>query len=241
MAKLLFDIETLGLPLDAFDDVQQEYLMRNTDTPEAKEQAVRNLSLTPLTARVCCIGMLNVDSNQGRVIYLAGAAEEEAVDGVTYIAVTDEHELLTRFWAVIGAHKEGRAGEMVYEKYITFNGRGFDCPFLMLRSAVLGIRPSRNLMAGGKFAARRSHIDLMDELTFLAYGNNGATRRFNLDFYCKSFGIPSPKGEGVTGRNINEVFAEGRHREIAEYCMRDVRSTGALYAKWQALLWFPNE
>lgn len=241
MAKLVFDIETVGLPLETFDETQQDYLLRGADTDEAREQKIREFNLTPFTARVCCIGMLNVDTGKGRVIYLADEAAEETIDGVAYVALTDEHSLLTKFWEVIGATKETQSREMVYDKFITFNGRGFDCPFVMLRSAQLGIRPTRNLMAGGKFAGRKAHIDLMDELTFLAYGNSGATRRFNLDFYCKSFGIDSPKGQEVTGRNINEVFAAKRFHEIAEYCMRDVKATSALYSKWQTMLWFPNE
>lgn len=238
MAKLLFDIETVGMPVEAFDAVQQEYLLRKADTDEARAEAIRGFNLTPLTARVCCIAMLNVDSGQGRVVHLADAPSEDTVEGITFVAVSDEHELLTKFWAVIGAEKNG---SMVYDKFITFNGRGFDCPFVMMRSALLGIKPSRNLMGGGRFSKIKTHIDLMEELTFNAYGNSGATRRFNLDFYCKAFGVASPKGEGVTGHNINEVFAEGRHREIAEYCVRDVRATAALYQKWNALLSFPNE
>jgi len=241
MAKLVFDIETVGLPLAAFDQTQQEYLLRGAETGEARDQKIREFNLTPFTARVGCIGMLNVDTGKGRALYLADETSEETIDGISYVALTDEHELLTQFWEVIGATKETPSREMVYDKFVTFNGRGFDCPFVMLRSAQLGIRPTRNLMAGGKFAGRKAHIDLMDELTFMAYGNSGATRRFNLDFYCKAFDIASPKGEAITGRNINEVFAEKRYREIAEYCIRDVRATSALYSKWQSMLWFPNE
>ena len=239
MARLLFDIETVGLPLDTFDAVQQEYLLRKADTDEARAAIIESFNLTPLTARVCCIAMLNIDSAQGRVVYLADAASEDTLDGITFVAVTEEHELLTRFWAAIGAANTN--GSLLYEKFITFNGRGFDCPFVMMRSAVLGIKPTRNLMTGGRFSKVKTHIDLMEELTFNAYGNSGATRRFNLDFYCKAFGIPTPKAEAVTGHNINAVFAEGRYREIAEYCVRDVRATAELFAKWHAMLWFPNE
>ena len=31
---------------------------------------------------------------------------------------------------------------------------------------------------------------------------DGAARRFNLDFYCKAFGIESPKSHGVTGMDV---------------------------------------
>jgi len=37
----------------------------------------------------------------------------------------------------------------------------------------------------------------------------------------------------VTGRDINTMLAEGRHREIAEYCLRDVKATVLLYNIWR--------
>jgi hypothetical protein len=63
-------------------------------------------------------------------------------------------------------------------------------------------------------------------------GREGAARRFNLDFYCKAFGIESPKSHGVTGSDMNTLMAAGRYREIAEYCLGDVRATVLLYHIW---------
>ena len=81
------------------------------------------------------------------------------------------------------------------------------------------------------------HCDLADQLTFYSVGGrDGAARRFNLDFYCKVFGIPSPKAEGVTGMDVNDLMQEGRFREIAEYCVRDVEATVSLYKIWQERL-----
>jgi hypothetical protein len=75
---------------------------------------------------------------------------------------------------------------------------------------------------------------LAEQLTFYGVsGRDGAARRFNLDFYCKAFGIESPKSHGVTGRDINSLLAEGRHRDIAEYCLRDVKATVLLYQIWR--------
>ena len=130
-----------------------------------------------------------------------------------------------------------------YQAVVTFNGRNFDCPFLMLRSAVLGIRPSINMMAGTRWEFKvggstgdrysgAEHIDLLDKLTFNAgFDKVGATRKFNLNFYTKSFGIASPKSQTIAGDKVPIFYAEGRTREIAEYCMRDVRATSELYRK----------
>jgi uncharacterized protein YprB with RNaseH-like and TPR domain len=82
-----------------------------------------------------------------------------------------EREIIEKFWEYISK----------FEIFITFNGRGFDCPFLMLRSAILGIKPSRDLMEYNRLR-REPHIDLLDEFTFF-----GMLRKFSLDFYCKVF------------------------------------------------------
>jgi predicted PolB exonuclease-like 3'-5' exonuclease len=100
----------------------------------------------------------------------------------------------------------------------------------MLRSAALGIRPTRDLMAGTRYNMVH-HVDLLEELTY-----HGVTRKFNLDFYCKTFGIESPKSHGITGYDINDYYRGKRYMEIAEYCMGDVIATAELYRKWKELL-----
>ena len=81
--------------------------------------------------------------------------------------------------------------------------------------------------------ASNEHCDLMEQFTFY-----GAVRKFNLDFYCKAFGIKSPKSSGITGLDLGPLHNEHRYREIAEYCIGDVRATAELYHRWQANLAF---
>ena len=52
----------------------------------------------------------------------------------------------------------------------------------------------------------------------------------------KVFGIESPKSHGVTGMDVSTLMAEGRFRDIAEYCIRDVRATVKLYRIWKERL-----
>jgi hypothetical protein len=75
------------------------------------------------------------------------------------------------------------------------------------------------------------HCDLLDQLTFY-----GAFRKFSLDFYCKSFGIDSPKSHGITGLDIGRLFEEKRFRQIAEYCFGDVKATAELFRRWEEFL-----
>jgi 3'-5' exonuclease len=227
---LLFDIETVGFPLDHFDEAQQEYWLRPAErepTEEAKaakrQELIQQLNLTPLTAQVVAIAMVNVDSGRGKVLYQAEDFEEsKSEDGLVDFITGPEEDVLNGFWEAI----------MKFDRFVTFNGRMFDCPFVMLRSAVLGIKPTKDLMPY-RYDARK-HCDLADQFSY--YG--AMQRRFNLDFYCKAFGIDSPKAHGVSGLDVNALFAEKKFREIAEYCLRDVRSTTLLYKKWRELLSF---
>jgi DNA polymerase elongation subunit (family B) len=222
MNRVVFDIETLAYPLEAFDERQQEYLLKFAKTEEERAETIQKLALTPLTAQIIAIAMLNPDTNQGKVYYQGpGDSRVVSPDGaVEYVPLT-EREILEQFWEKL-AH---------YGQVITFNGRAFDGPFAMVRSALLGVRPTRNLVPY-RYSAT-DHCDLLDQLTFY-----GASRKFSLDFYCKGFGITSPKEGGVTGLDMGMFFEQKRFREIAEYCLGDVRATAELFRRWQSYLAF---
>src|SRR6185503_14214333 len=108
MPKLVFDIETSALPPESFDEAQQEYLYREAERlPDDGARAARRAelqqlcSLWPLTARVVCIAMLNVESQRGQVLFLADDYEEEPAGGpVKFSPCMDEAELLAAFWDV---------------------------------------------------------------------------------------------------------------------------------------------
>ena len=246
MPRLVFDIETSSLPLENFDHAQQEYLFREAERQATEEDKARKraeisqqFNLWPFTAQVVCIAMINADSGKGQVLYQAddfeeppgdledapgGAGDAAAthVDGIEFAPQVDEAELLAAFWDVAKR----------YDSIVTFNGRGFDVPFLYLRSAILNVPISRRDWLGYRYQVE-PHCDIAEQLTFYSVsGRDGAARRFNLDFYCKAFGIESPKSHGVTGMDVNDLLAAGEYRKIAEYCVRDVRATVELYKVW---------
>lgn len=222
MATLVFDIETAGHELTEFDESQLEYLFKFCDTPEKRELEIQKLNLYPLTAQVVAIAMINPETDSGQVLYQPGHQNEnESGDRAIQFVPGNERDILTTFWQTL--HH--------YPKIVTFNGRAFDGPFLMLRSAILKIIPSRNLVTYRYESS--AHCDLLDQLTYY-----GATRKFNLDFYCKAFGIPSPKCDGVTGLQVAELFRSGRGLDIARYCLGDVRATAELYRRWYTYLNF---
>jgi uncharacterized protein YprB with RNaseH-like and TPR domain len=156
----------------------------------------------------------------GKILFQSDSiVDEVSTDGMIHFLSGSEKELLETLWQDL-TH---------YRQFITFNGRGFDCPFLMLRSSILQVQPSRHLMPYRYDAA--IHCDLLDQFTFY-----GALRKFNLDFYCKSFGIESPKSHGITGLDLGELFRQKRFKEIAEYNLGDLQATAELYRRWDRFL-----
>ena len=221
MATVVIDIETTGAAWDSFDDAQKTYLLRNCRTEEERERLPEMFSLWPFTGKIIVVAMLNPDSGRGRVWYEKGDGRVEEVSEdrrFTFIGDTEE-QYLAEFW------KSMRR----FQRFVTFNGRGFDGPFLMLRSAALGIPATRNLV--GYRYSLRPHTDLLEVISFF-----GASRKWNLDFACKAFGVASPKEQGMDGYTVGPYYRSGRLREIALYCRRDVEATARLYEKLQKTL-----
>src|SRR5208283_4003434 len=158
MATLIFDIETSALPLDHFDEAQQEYLFREaekiTDGPtrEIKRAEIKQfMSLWPFTSQVVCIAMLNAETQRGQTLFVAEDFEEVEEENapVKFIPCADETELLAQFW---DAAKN-------FNSVVTFNGRGFDVPFIYLRSALLNVPISKKNWLGYRYATD-PHCDL---------------------------------------------------------------------------------
>ncbi len=225
--KLVIDIETTAFPLESLSESQQEFIFRYADQEkdedlrsDKREEAIRYLNLYPFTAKAIVIGMLNPDDGKSVILFEgnendAWVCEEK---NIQYKPMS-ESEMLNLFWKC--AKKA--------EKIITFNGRNFDIPFLMHRSAVHKIKPTRNFI--GNRYDKSSHIDLLDQFTF-----HGISKKFNLDFYCHAFEIESPKSKGVTGMDVNQLYGAGRIKEIAIYCAEDIRATAELYSIWNDYL-----
>ena len=228
--KLVFDIETIGVDFDSLDETTQESLTRwikkesssETEYKEALQELKSGLGFSPLTGEIIVIGVLDCAKNQG-VVYFQAPGEtinEFSEDGITFKQMT-EKEMLEKFWQ----------GAKEYDEFIGFNSRGFDVPFLMVRSAILNVKPTRSLMEGRYLYQQRDakHIDLQDQLTF--YG--AVRKKGNLHLWSRAFGIKSPKSEGVTGDEVGRLFKEKKFLEIAKYNAGDLKATKELYEKWE--------
>jgi predicted PolB exonuclease-like 3'-5' exonuclease len=173
------------------------------DEAKWRDARVKECSLSPRLGRVVCIGHTSGDE----VVSFTAADE------------SGEPELLRHFWDLM----ESSRGRVV-----TFNGRTFDLPFLVLRSLSRGIEPSVSSDVVRAWTQRyrvNPHCDVRDLLT-----NWDSFASGTLAEWCAFVGVPHDEKVGAGG-DIYDMHRNNNHAGIAAKCKADVRSTAELYQK----------
>ncbi|MEK7499654.1 MAG: ribonuclease H-like domain-containing protein [Patescibacteria group bacterium] len=230
MRRVIIDIETVGKDFELFDEItKKEILSKITfekGTPQYEEQLAvltQELQFSPLMGEVIVIGAYDVEKQTGVISYQSPGTDVEEIteDNITYKA-RSEKSILEAFWG----------GIVQYDECITFNGRGFDIPYLIARSGVQKVHVTRDLMSNrynNRSWGGMLHIDLYDQLKY--YGS--VQRAGSLHLWTQAMGIESPKGGSVAGKDVGKAFADGRALEIAQYNARDLIATAELYNRWK--------
>ncbi len=234
MSTLIFDLETVGADFDSFDETTQDALTRwikkESESEDGYQESLKELKqglgFSPLTGEIVVIGTLDYEKNQGGIYFQAPGEtiEDFTEQGIKFKQMT-EKEMLEHFWKQIAPQ---------YNQFVSFNGRCFDGPFLLIRSAYHGIKPTKNLSESRYFYQQKTcaHIDLADQLTF--QGN--LRKKGSLHLWSRLFGIKSPKEDGVTGDDVAQLFKDKKYLDIARYNAGDLRATRELYEKWNQYL-----
>ena len=236
MDSFVFDIETIGENFDDLDLMTQHELTKwikkeakSEDDYEVHLQSIKEgMGFSPLTGEIVAIGVYSCRTDRGAVYYQAPGEEHASFeeDTITYKQMT-EAEMIAKFWELAAKSQE----------IVSFNGRCFDIPYLMLRSAIHHIRPSKDLMSNRYVSSQRyipKQIDLYDQMTF--YG--AMNRKGSLHMFSRAFGIESPKSEEVNGNQVGAMFQQKRFLDIAKYNGQDIKATKKLFAYWNTYLRF---
>lgn len=236
MRSLIIDLETVGEPFDALDETTKflmtKQLRKENLPPEEYIARLGDLQLemglSALTGITVAFGMLDAETLEGVVYYdTKGQPTEEFTENNIRFIPAGEQTMLAKFWEKIPQ----------YQEIVTFNGYSFDAPFIMQRSAIYRMKPTRNLVSSRFLHHQKGplkHIDLQDQLTF-----QGAMRKKgSLHLWCRAFGIPTPKIIGESGDDVARLYREGNYQAIARYNARDIIATKQLYDIWSGFLRF---
>lgn len=230
MPKLVIDIETIGEEFDGLDETTKSHLTSSIryrkgskEYKQALHEIENNLVFSPTTGEIIVIGLLDLERDKAVVYFQAPGEElkEFTEKNVTYKPMS-EHQMVSSFWG----------GVVEYDEFITFNGRGFDIPYLIARAAVHKVKITKDLMSNRYVESQRygaKHVDLQDQLGY--YG--AIWRPGGLHMWCRAFGIASPKEEGVDGGEVKRLFKAKRYIDIARYNARDLFASKNLYNHWR--------
>ncbi len=160
--------------------------------------------------RIICIGAVVAERGQG--------SWQVKASGAPHIGERSEKELIETF--------VGKIAELE-PQLVTFNGTSFDLPVLRYR-AMLHHVAAPGLSARSYF--NRYTEDALDLCDVLASFNSQA--RATLHEICRVMGLPG-KGSEMDGSIIASLFAQGRIKEISDYCETDVVNTYRVWLRYE--------
>lgn len=214
---LCFDIETVGRDLD--EDERHALIRRAQKEKERTGEEVDpfdSLGLSPFTGRTVVIAAWD-DEKQLGVVLTDRAGPVQPPAGFTHQDLNSEADLLTKFWSICSRQR----------RFCTYNGAGFDVPFLVARSVVHGVSVHKPFLNAKPW--EDLHIDLAVKLT------PGMRVRGGFDMTCRALGVQSPK-DGIDGSQVQAAWDEGKKAEVAVYCCKDVAALAQCLAKYDAIL-----
>ena len=206
MDFIAWDIETCPNDLDTLTpaqknryDLELAYKLNNSHVERTREEASRLVrSVHPFLGWICCISLVHG--------YEGGTNRTP----ISFTAHTqgEEEALLRSFWERV---KEYRSRSVIW---VTFNGKRFDVPFVVARSARYGIKPSRSDITDTYPFNNKPHTDLSG-LWPMHYG---------LEELCEHLEVDVSKN-GMDGSQVAGAVAEGRINDVKRYCEADALAT----------------
>jgi len=154
---------------------------------------------------------------------IAGAAPGDAPASAGSPSAADlrERALLEDFSRFVG-----RARPVL----VTYNGRSFDLPVIVMRSLCHAIALPwyyRDRDVRYRYSAE-GHLDLCDWLA-----EHGAARAGKLDAIARLIGLPGKLG--VDGSQVEGLYRAGQLASIQSYCLADVAQTALLFLRFRLL------
>lgn len=211
MTLVAWDIETCPRPEEALSESHRrrhrketEHQMKKSGQPEAEpsdEVRSKAASLHPMLGWICCISAA------------AGSLEDGPREPTSWTASSpeEEEEMLRAFWEDI----EAMTNRTRRVRWVTFNGKQFDAPFVSARSVKRGVRPTNRDILGTHKYRSDSHLDLSNVWQSPWYG---------LEDLCDHLGVESPK-DGFDGSHVAPAIRDGDTEKVRRYCERDAVAT----------------
>jgi predicted PolB exonuclease-like 3'-5' exonuclease len=181
---------------------------------EAKLEQTSKMALDPMTGRVCACALVGVD----------GADDFSSVAVATGTDDECELALLAMIFTALG-RKDARI--------VTYNGMGFDIPFLYKRAMILGLQLGEYgappMTAWTKRYSTDRHCDLMKVWT-------GWDNKYEKLDNVANMVLRERKMEIDVTTFPDLMKTEDGRNKIGEYCLKDTELTWRLWKKMEGYL-----
>lgn len=175
------------------------------------EEVQRKTALSGDFGRILCIGYTDERADGTRRMGVIGFDKESKTFHL------DERQMLERFWNLMRGFNPSR------DRVVGHNIFEFDLRFILKRSRINGICPTAELSF--RRYANQPVYDTMCEWECWSRD------KIKLEHLAAAFSLPSSKTEDIDGGKVFELYQAGRHQEIFDYCLRDVRLTREIYRR----------
>jgi 3'-5' exonuclease len=218
MDTLIFDIETI--PQSTLSTAQENALKTKVEratknsTDKSEYDGIRNkiMAISPFFGQIICIGVMKI---------------KETGEEIARVLEGDEKTMLETWWNVLKHHKG---------LFVHYNGLGFDVPYIIKRSMYHNIMPTNSQFLDTRRFQKFPHFDVFQVIC--DYDMRNAV---SLDVASEYLGIKSPKTGEVKAENVYQAYQDGRMKEIAEYCLDDVRATYDVYKRVKDYTFQPKQ
>lgn len=136
----------------------------------------------------------------------------------------NEKEMIENFFRFI---------ENYEPKLVSFNGKNYDMPLLVLRALKYNISAATYLDASDKWNNYKTRFSELKHCDLLESLGAGSVRGMRLDTLCVMAGLPGKFD--VHGDEVLELFYKNELDKIHEYCESDVLNTFMLYLKYELI------
>lgn len=202
MREVVLDIETAPC-----DKAQWDELVRRV--PSLGKNALDRTALDWSFGHIVCVG-LSIAGRPGAAGFVGTEAAAAPPQEICW-AGADEAELLANFWKTITPD----------DVLIGHNLLGFDLPYIMGRSVIARVKPSRRI------DLRRYRPDTVYD-TMQVWCGWEAGKYPKLDTLAAIMGFAGKTGSGA---EVAGWVAAGEWEKIKAYCMDDVRLTRSVYQR----------
>lgn len=237
MRVVSFDVETF-CHVESMSNEVLDYLKSRNRAGEGENMA---LALNPYLSHIVSASLFYINEGVCEVFYITdrrcsiergqlsmACGEFERSFNVVYnpICLDDvlskiwegERELLERLW--------DRLKDV--DLLVTYNGEGFDMPFLKIRTMIHHIKEQSFFKFFPYPSLKNRSTNHLDLMRFLSQDVRSGF--YSLWFVCKAFNIGLSK-EPMNGSEVEGAFLDGRYDEVAMYNAKDALATGLLYER----------